>query len=229
MAKRVGGFFTKMGGQGGPKCKIATHPLPPDAEQRWRPRGVGGGQSGRSGLGGGRGPGKEGEGVVGNRSPASPRARVARRGGLWGTDPLPRLELGWRAEAARRERAAAVGGSCGGGAREAREGAGGGGRSCEAMATSRTSLYSRGMAVARRWRGGPCRWRSNGFGGALMALDRLLVSRRGMWRWRGHRGRRRARGGGARAVLAACAGTQAASLCRAARRGAWPTCTCVDV
>jgi hypothetical protein len=97
------------------------------------------------------------------------------------------------------------------------------------MATPRTSLYSRGMAVARRWRGGPRRWRSDGFGGALMALDRLLVSRRGVRRWRGRRGRRRARGGGARAVLAACAGTQAASLCRAARRGAWPTCTCVDV
>ena len=84
MAKRVGGFFTKMGGEGGPKCKIATHPLPPDAEQRRRPRGVGGGQSGRSGLGGGRGPRKEGEGVVGNRSPASPRAMVACSSGATG-------------------------------------------------------------------------------------------------------------------------------------------------
>ena len=77
--------------------------------------------------------------------------RGKRERGLWGTDPLPHLELGWRAEAARRERAAVVGGSCGGGAREAREGAGGGGWSCEAMATPRTSLNSRGMAVARRW------------------------------------------------------------------------------
>ena len=97
--------------------------------------------------------------------------RGKRERGLWGTDPLPHLELGWRAEVARWKQAAAVGESCGGGAREAREGAGGGGRSCEAMATPRTSLYSRGMAVARRWRGGPRRWRSDGFGGALMALD----------------------------------------------------------
>ena len=79
MAKRVEGFFTKMGGEEGPKCKIATHPLSPDAEQRRRPRGVGGGQSGRSGLGGAGDRGK-------------------RERGLWGTDPLPHLELGWHAE-----------------------------------------------------------------------------------------------------------------------------------
>ena len=42
------------------------------------------------------------------------------KGGSWGTDPLPHLELGWRAEAARRERAAVVGDVCGGGVREAR-------------------------------------------------------------------------------------------------------------
>ena len=55
-------------------------------------------------------------------APASEAAgdRGKRERGLWGIDPLPHLELGWRAEAARRERAAAVGEICGGGVREAR-------------------------------------------------------------------------------------------------------------
>ena len=43
------------------------------------------------GSGGGRGPEEKGE------------------GGVRGTDPRPHLELGWRVEAALRERAAAVG------------------------------------------------------------------------------------------------------------------------
>ena len=60
-------------------------------KQRRRPRGAGGGQSGRSGLRGWPWTGEKG------------------RGGVRGTDPRPHLELGWRAEVARRERAAAVG------------------------------------------------------------------------------------------------------------------------
>ena len=80
--------------------------------------------------------------------------RGKRERGLWGTDPLPHHELGWRAEAARRERAAAVGGSCGGGAREAREGAGGGGRSRGGESDAEVSFYRQGEAVARRGRGG---------------------------------------------------------------------------
>ena len=58
-------------------------------------------------------------------NPAVPASEAAgdrgrRERGSWGTDPLPHLELGWRAEAARRERVAAVGEICGGGVREAR-------------------------------------------------------------------------------------------------------------
>jgi hypothetical protein len=58
-------------------------------------------------------------------NPAAPASEAAgdwgrRERGLWGTDPLPHLELGWRAEAARQERAAVVGEVCGGGAREAK-------------------------------------------------------------------------------------------------------------
>jgi len=76
MAKRVGGFFTKNGSRGGPKCKIATHPLPPDAEQRRRPRGVGGGQSGSLGDGGDRGERGKGEEREEIRSPYLTRAMV---------------------------------------------------------------------------------------------------------------------------------------------------------
>ena len=61
------GFLNRMGGEGGPKRKTATHPLPPDAEQRRRLRGVGGGQSGRSGPRGRPGPrGKGREGFDGS-------------------------------------------------------------------------------------------------------------------------------------------------------------------
>ena len=88
-------------------------------------------------------------------NPAAPASEAAgdqgrRERGLWGTDPLPHLELGWRAEAARRERAAVVGEVCGGGAREA--------RGCwwrrpgmQGLGATASSLYSGGMAVG--WRG----------------------------------------------------------------------------
>ena len=53
--------------RGGPKGKTTTHPLPPDAEQRRRLRGVGGGRSGRSGPRGRPGPrGKGREGCGGS-------------------------------------------------------------------------------------------------------------------------------------------------------------------
>ena len=45
-----------------------------------------------------------------------------RRREVWGIDPLPHLGLGWRAEAARRERAAAGGEGCGGGIAAGKEG-----------------------------------------------------------------------------------------------------------
>ena len=66
--------------------------------------------------------------------------RGKRERGVRGTDPRPHLELGWRAEAVRRERAAVVGESGGGGARGARKGTGGGGRCCGAMATQGAGL-----------------------------------------------------------------------------------------
>ena len=60
-------------------------------------------------------------------NPAAPASEAAgergrRERGLWGTDPLPHLELGWRAEAARRERAAAGGEGCGGEVAAGKEG-----------------------------------------------------------------------------------------------------------
>ena len=45
-----------------------------------------------------------------------------RRREVWGIDPLPHLGLGWRAEAARRERAVAGGEGCGGGIAAGKEG-----------------------------------------------------------------------------------------------------------
>ena len=66
MAKRVEGFFTKMGGEGGPKSKMATHPLPPDVELgRW-PRAAAAANPAALGLGGGRGRGERGEEVAGD-------------------------------------------------------------------------------------------------------------------------------------------------------------------
>ena len=65
MAKRGRGFFTKMGGEGGPKGKTATHPLPPIAEQG---RGAGSPAAANPdapGSGGGCGPGGKEEGYGG--------------------------------------------------------------------------------------------------------------------------------------------------------------------
>ena len=45
-----------------------------------------------------------------------------RRREVWGIDPLPHLGLGWRAEAARWERAAVGGEGCGGGVVARKEG-----------------------------------------------------------------------------------------------------------
>ena len=76
MAKRVGGFFTKMGGEGGPKCKTATHPLPPIAEQgrwRWASAAADSGSLGDGGDRGEKGKGEEREEI---RSPYLTRAMV---------------------------------------------------------------------------------------------------------------------------------------------------------
>src|SRR6185503_7056696 len=70
-----------MGGEGGPKSKMATHPLPPDAEQGRRPVSSAAANPAAPGLGGGRDRGEKGERVAGDRSPGSPRAGVVRRGG----------------------------------------------------------------------------------------------------------------------------------------------------
>ena len=75
------GSFNRMGGEGGPKRKTATPPLPPIAEQ-----GKGAGSPvaarfGRAGLG--RRPGTRGKGKGGALEgiPASPWAGMVRRGG----------------------------------------------------------------------------------------------------------------------------------------------------
>ena len=87
-----------MGGEGGPKRKTATHPLPPIAEQGKGAGSLVAARFGRAGLG--RRPGTRGE-----------RAREVL---WWGSRPY--LGLGWCAEAGRREPAAAGGNDGGGGA-----------------------------------------------------------------------------------------------------------------
>ena len=96
-------------------------------------------------------------------NPAAPASEAAGERGrrerrLWGTNPLPHLELGWRAEAARRERAAAVGEVCGGGVRDARGGTGGGGRRCGAQEPRQAPF------IAGEWR-----WDGAGRWGEVMA------------------------------------------------------------
>ena len=119
-----------MGGEGGPKSKIATHPLPPDAEQWRRPGSAAAANPAAPGLGGGRDRGEKGERVAGDRSPASPLAGVLRRGGSAGAGGNGR-------SGSRRRRCC---GSRGGGGGWA--GSGGGG-------VTPGALYSRGEAVAR--------------------------------------------------------------------------------
>ena len=93
-----------MGGEGGPKCKMAIHPLPPIAKQG---RGAGSPAAANPAApdsGGGRGPGEKREGGSGNRSPASPRAMVACSSGATGAggggrEWLRRRRCGPRGEA----------------------------------------------------------------------------------------------------------------------------------
>ena len=109
---------------------MATHPLPPDAEQGRRP--------GSSAAANPAAPGLGAAGTEGKRER-----------GLRGIDPLPHLELGWRAEAARRKRAVVGRAVRSGGAAAAREEAGGG---CDGLgwggATPR-AFYRRARSVRR--------------------------------------------------------------------------------
>ena len=84
-----------MGGEGGPKSKMATHPFPLDVEQGRRPGSAAAANPAAPGLGGGRDRGKNGERVAGDRSPASPLAGVTRRGGS--ATVLQRLGRRWAA------------------------------------------------------------------------------------------------------------------------------------
>ena len=174
--KRVEGFLNKRKKGQGPLGKTALSSPSSRPKQGRGEQGHRGIDPGAPGHGGAWGEGEKREGATGIRFPVLPRAGTARGGGA------TRAGGGGRRWSRRRR--------C-----KARKGCAGAGRVRGGAEARGGRIYSRGMVVARRWRGGAAsvavrRVRR----GALMAFGQLLVSRHGVRRWRGRRGRRRARG-----------------------------------